>query len=204
MTHDTLHRNPELLDRQRSVLMVVDVQEKLVPAIHNGREVVRRSEFLLNAAERLQIPVVVSEQYPQGLGPTVTELRDHPAVGHIFDKTRFSAADCFCAHLGISPETAPDAHSSRDQVVLAGIESHVCVLQTAFDLLGRGFRVYIVEDAAGSGTERDHSTGMQRLRDAGAVICSAESVVFEWCETADADEFKTLSKLVRGLRAEES
>lgn len=202
MTDDALLRNPELVDRQRSTLLVVDIQEKLVPAIVRGDVVVQRTTFLLNAAEQLGVPVVVSEQYPQGLGPTVSELRGHPAVGHIFDKTRFSAAECFCAHVGIGAETAPDAHSSRDQVILVGIESHVCVLQTAFDLLGRGFRVYVVADATGSGAQSDHDIAMQRLRDVGVVICSAESVVFEWCETADAEEFRTLSKLVRGLRAE--
>lgn len=202
MTDDALLRNPELISRRRSTLLVVDIQEKLVPAIHLGEVVAQRTLFLLNAAEQLRIPVVVSEQYPQGLGPTVSELRGHAAVGHIFDKTCFSAAECFCAHLGISPEMAADADGSRDQVILAGIESHVCVLQTALDLLGRGFRVYVVEDATGSGTQRDHEIAMQRMRDAGVVICSAESAVFEWCETADAEEFKALSRLVRGLRAE--
>ncbi len=201
MTDDSLLRSPELLDRRRSRLLVVDVQEKLVPAIHGHDDMLKRIEFLLNAAELLAVPVTVSEQYPQGLGPTVSALREHPAVGAVFDKTRFSAAEKFCEQTGLSSESAPDAHDGRDQVILCGIESHVCVLQTAIDLLGRGYRVYVAEDAAGSGTPRDHQTGMSRMRDASAVICSAESVAFEWCETSDSREFRAISKLVRGLRA---
>ena len=95
---------------------------------------------------------------------------------------------------------APAAHDGRNQVVLVGMESHVCVLQTGHDLLARGYRVYLAEDAAGSGTQHDHEIGVRRLNDAGATICTAESVAFEWCETADTDQFKVMSKLVRNLR----
>ena len=201
MPDSALLRSPELLDRRRSRVLVVDVQEKLVPAIHRGNDIVSRIGVVLNAAQQFEVPVIVSEQYPQGLGPTVSELADHPAIGATFDKVRFSAADCFCEHIGISVNMAPDAHDGCNQVILAGIESHVCMLQTGLDLLARGFRVYIVEDAAGSGTQHDHEIGIRRLQDAGATICTAESVAFEWCETADDDQFKAISKLVRGLRS---
>jgi nicotinamidase-related amidase len=201
MSDSALLRSPELLDRRRSRLLVVDVQEKLVPAIHGGDDIVRRIRFLLSVAEHLEIPVVVTEQYPQGLGHTVSGLTGHPAIGATIDKVRFSAADCFCKHIGISAVLSPDAHDGRNQVVLAGLESHVCMLQTGLDLLARGFRVYVAEDASGSGTQHDHEIGIHRLRDAGAVICTAESVAFEWCETSEADEFKPISRLVRELRA---
>ncbi len=200
MSDSALLRSPELLDRQRSRLLVVDVQEKLVPVIHRSDDIVRRIVFLLNVAQQFEVPVVVSEQYPQGLGPTVSELASHPTVGTTFDKVRFSAADRFCEHVGISAEMAPAAHDGRNQVVLVGMESHVCVLQTGHDLLARGYRVYLAEDAAGSGTQHDHEIGVRRLNDAGATICTAESVAFEWCETADTDQFKVMSKLVRNLR----
>jgi len=200
MTDSALFRSPELLDRNRSRLLIVDVQEKLLPAIAGGDEIVRRITFLLDAAERFTIPTVVSEQYPQGLGPTIAALGDHPAVSTRFAKTHFSAADGFCEHVGIAPETAPDAHDGRDQVVIAGIESHVCVLQTAMDLLGRGYRVFIAEDAVGSGFRHDHEIAMTRLNASGAAVCTSESAAFEWCAEAGTEPFRSLSRLVRNLR----
>jgi nicotinamidase-related amidase len=201
MNDTALFRSPELIDRLRSRLLVIDVQHKLVPTIHRGEDIVRRITFLLNAAQHMEVPVIVSEQYPQGLGPTVSQLADHPAIEVTFDKVRFSAADRFCEHIGINSDTAADAHDGRDQVILVGIESHVCVLQTAFDLMARGFRVFVADDTTGSGNQIDHETSMQRLRNAGATICTAESAAFEWCETAEAECFKAISKLVRDLRA---
>ena len=201
MSDSTLLRNPELLDRQRSHLLVVDVQEKLVPAIHRRDTIIRRIRFLLDVAQQLDVPVTVSEQYPQGLGHTVSELGTHPAVGTTFDKLRFSAADRFCEYVGVSPDMAPDAHDGRNQVILVGMETHVCILQTAHNLLSRGFRVYVTEDAVGSGIQHDHEIGIRRLKDAGATICTAESVAFEWCETSAVDQFKAISRLVRELRA---
>jgi len=200
MTDSALLRSPELLCRHRSRLLVVDVQEKLIPAIHRGVDLVRRIKFVLEAAQLFQVPVVVSEQYPCGLGHTVSELANHPAIGATFDKVRFSAAECFCEHVGISANMAPDAHDGRNQVVLVGMESHVCMLQTGLDLLARGYRVYAAEDAVGSGSQHDHEIGVHRLRDAGVTICTVESVAFEWCETAEADQFKAMSRLVRNLR----
>ena len=201
MSDSALLRSPELLDHQRSRLLVVDVQEKLVPVIHRSDEIIRRIVFLLNAAQQFDVPVAVSEQYPQGLGQTISELASHPKVEITFDKVRFSAADRFCEHVGISAEAAPAAHDGRNQVVLVGMESHVCVLQTGHDLLARGYRVYLAEDAVGSGTQHDHEIGVRRLHDAGATLCTAESVAFEWCETSDSEQFKGMSRLVRDLRA---
>ncbi|MCH2213285.1 MAG: isochorismatase family protein [Fuerstiella sp.] len=200
MTDSALLRSPELLCRHRSRLLVVDVQEKLIPAIHRGIDLVRRIRFVLEVAQLFQIPVVVSEQYPHGLGHTVSELAGHPAIGFTFDKERFSAAEGFCKHTGMSAEMAPDAHDGRSQVVLIGMESHVCILQTGLDLLARGYRVYVAEDAVGSGSRHDHEIGVQRLRDAGATICTVESVAFEWCDTAQTDQFRAMSRLVRSLR----
>ena len=196
-----MFRSSELLNRSRSRLLIVDVQEKLIPAIPGADEVVRRIEFLLNAAQLFSIPVFVSEQYPQGLGQTVCRLADHPAASRRFDKVRFSAADGFCGLIGSPPETAPDAFDDCDQIVIAGMESHVCVLQTAIDLLGRGFRVFVVEDAVAAGSRHDHCMAMQRLTAGGATICTAESAAFEWCAEAGTDTFRSLRCLVRSLRS---
>jgi len=201
MSDPVFRRSPELLSPGRSRLLLVDVQEKLIPTIHDHEAIIRRATFLLDAAQQMEIPVTVSEQYPKGLGPTISALADHPAVGTTFEKVRFSASEQFCDELGLGDHIAPDAHDGRDQVLLVGIEAHVCVLQTAFDLTARGFRVYVAEDAVGSGAARDHAMGVQRMRDAGITICTAEGAAFEWCETAEAEQFRTMSKLIRELRA---
>jgi len=201
MSDSEFFRSAELLSRHRSRLLVVDVQQKLIPVIHDRESIVRRIRFLLDAAEQMEVPVMVSEQYPQGLGATIEEIAKHSSVSRVFDKLRFSAADAFCEQTLLQNAVAPDAHDGRNQVVVVGIEAHVCVLQTATDLLARGFRVYIVADAVGSGSASDQMIAVQRLRDAGATICTAEGAAFEWCETAEADQFKTMSKLIRELRS---
>ena len=203
-TDASLHRHPDLLSRHRCHILVVDMQEKLVPTIAGHMELGRRIQFLLEAAGTLSVPVTVSEQYPAGLGPTVPTIRDHPAVGKVFEKQRFSACEAFCESVDLIPDMAPDAHEGRDQILLVGIEAHVCVLQTAFDLMAAGYQAYIAEDATGSGRANDHRSGIRRLRDAGAVICSAEGAAFEWCETAEAPEFRSMSQLIRQLRTEEA
>jgi len=200
MSDPAFRRSPELLSQFRSRLLVIDVQEKLIPTIYDGDAIVRRIRFMLDAAQQLKVPVIVSEQYPKGLGPTISELADHAAVETTFAKMRFSACEQFCDHAGLGADIAADAHDGRDQILLVGIEAHVCVLQTALDLAARGFRVYVAEDAVGSGAARDHATGIQRMRDAGITICTAEGAAFEWCETAEAEQFRTMSKLIRGLR----
>ena len=186
-------RNPDLLDRQRSQLVVIDVQEKLLPVILDGDAVVKTIRFLMDVACELDVPVVVSEQYPKGLGPTVPEICNHAVSAATFEKLKFSAAD------GLGEDRTADG---RDQFVLTGIETHICVLQTAFDLLGRGHRVYVVADAVGSRDAFDKKTALDRIRDAGGVVCTAESVAFEWCEVSGTETFRAVSKLVRNRAIE--
>ena len=191
----SLRRSPELINRRQSQLLVVDVQQRLMPAIHDADRIESRIVLLLDAAAVLDVPVIVSEQYPKGLGPTVDSIAQHRISRQWFEKIRFSAAEEFqalCA--SADPATAVDR---CDQVIVVGIEAHICVLQTAMDLLAQGYRVFVVEDAVSSRRESDHRTAMDRLRDAGAVVCTAESVVFEWCEEAGTDEFRAISRLVR-------
>jgi nicotinamidase-related amidase len=191
----SLRRSPELVSRYRSQLLIVDVQQKLMPVIHNADRVENRIVLLLDAAAALGVPVIVSEQYPKGLGATVDLIAQHQVSRHRFEKIRFSAAEEFQA-LCTSGDSAM-AVDRCDQVVIVGIEAHICVLQTAMDLLAQGYRVFVVEDAVSSRRESDHRTAMNRLRDAGAVVCTAEGVVFEWCEEAGTDEFRAISRLVR-------
>jgi len=179
-----------LLDATRCCLLVIDVQEVLVPAMADPARVIKGAALLMQAANRLAIPVVVSEQYPRGLGPTVAELRALAPEGAVLDKVHFSCA----ADSALKGKL--DGAGAK-QVVIVGIEAHVCVLQTALELLAEGWEVFVVADATASRTEANHALAMARLAAAGATIGSVEMVVFEWLRRAGTPEFKELSKLVK-------
>jgi nicotinamidase-related amidase len=174
------------------VLVVTDVQERLFGAMDAERrdDMVRNLKILLAAARRLATPVVVTEQYPKGLGHTLPELRvllgDTPAL----EKTAFSA----CGAAGFVERLR---EVGADPVILTGVEAHVCVLLTALDLLGRGFRVSLVADAVCSRRGATMELGLAQARQAGAVITSTETVVFQLLGSADTDAFRELSKLLR-------
>lgn len=179
-----------LLDRDRSALLVVDVQERLAPAMAESEAVVGRVRLLLEAAGRLGVPAVVSEQYPKGLGGTLEELRPLLEKADVIAKTVFS-----CAR---EPRYLEALRSrDRSQVVICGMETHVCVLQTALDLKGHGFDVHVVADAVGSRRPASRELGLARMRHAGCVIVESEMVVFEWLRAAGTDEFRELSRLIR-------
>ncbi|HFA60288.1 MAG TPA: hydrolase [Rhodospirillales bacterium] len=179
-----------LLDRTRSLLLVIDVQERLAPAIAEGGARIARTRLLLEGAGHLEVPVVVTEQYPKGLGPTVADLRPLPEGSRLFEKITFSAMReaAVADHL---------AARGREQIVLCGMESHVCVLQTALDLLARGYRVFVVADACGSRRPQSHELALARLRQEGARAVNVEMVLFEWLERAGSDLFRTVSRLIR-------
>lgn len=174
------------------VLVVTDVQERLFGAMDAERrdEMVRNLKILLTAARRLATPIVVTEQYPKGLGRTLPELRvlldEAPAI----EKTSFSA----CGAPGFAERLSSLA---ADPVILTGVEAHVCVLMTALDLLGRGHRVSIVADAVCSRRPGTMDVGLAQARQAGAVITSTETVVFQLLGTSDTDAFREVSKLLR-------
>lgn len=190
-----IRRSPELLANSRSQLLVVDVQEKLLPVIQNADSVRQNCIYLIEAARALNVPVFASEQYPRGLGTTVREIADLLTPELTFEKMRFSAADGFQEVCASDNGTA--SVNRRNQIVIVGIEAHICVQQTAFDLLARGFDVYVAEDAVGSRFEKDCSAAMRRIRDSGAVVVTSESVAFEWCEVAGSETFKAVSRLTR-------
>ncbi|MFV0441945.1 MAG: isochorismatase family protein [Planctomycetaceae bacterium] len=181
-------RSPEQLSRAHSRLLIIDMQVRLLASVPQAEEVTTRCGLLVRGAQLLGVPVSVTEQYPRGLGPTVPALID--LLPERVEKLRFSSAASF-----EWSQSAGDG--DRPQVVVAGIETHVCVQQTVLDLLASGFVVAVVADAVASRRERDAATALQRMRDSGAVVTTAESVLFEWCETAAAAEFKALSLLVK-------
>lgn len=183
-----LPRSPLLLGRDDSALLIVDVQTKLVGLIDENQRLVWNNRRLIDAAKIFDIPVLATEQYPKGLGGTVPELAERLESAKA--KTRFSCGEC--------KELFADLMSAgRRKVVIAGIESHVCVMQTALDLLTAGFEIYVVVDAVGSRGQLDHQTAIRRMELAGAFLTTTESVMFEWCEASGSDEFKAISALVR-------
>jgi len=183
-------RSIDLLSRNDSRLLVVDVQEKLVPHIPVGDSLVANCKKLILGAKILDVPVSATEQYPQGLGPTVAELAD--LLPTISEKLEFSCAPCLGWN---SPAEQADG---RFKVVVCGIESHVCVQQTVLDLIGQGFRVYVPADAVASRNKFDWEVALKRMEASGATITTTEAVLFEWCEVAGTREFKEISKLVTG------
>jgi nicotinamidase-related amidase len=167
-----------------SALVVIDVQERLAAAMPSGEPVVRATGLLLEAAGRLGIPVWLTEQYPKGLGSTVAEVAAKlPAGSQRIEKMSFSA----CGALPLS----------RPQVVLAGMEAHVCVLQTALELAAAGREVFVAADAICSRSEANYINALSRMELAGVVVTNTESVVFEWLRDASNEHFRTISKLIR-------
>jgi nicotinamidase-related amidase len=181
-------RNPDLLSAANSRLLIVDVQDKLLPPISNGPRLVHNCRRLIDGAKIVSVPVYGTEQYPQGLGPTTAELATR--MGPRVDKLIFSCA----AVLGWGQ--AADATDEREQVVVAGMETHVCVMQTVLDLIAGGFRVYVPVDAVGSRGELDAKIALERMAASGATLTTVESVLFEWCERAGTPEFKQIQKLI--------
>jgi nicotinamidase-related amidase len=180
--------HPMQMSPSDTALLVIDVQEKLVPRIQGAQAMVHNIAFLIDAARLLGLPVLATEQYPRGLGPTVPELRER--LPERPDKVGFSA----CA----VPSVVETLHrGARPKVVLAGIETHVCVLHSALDLLGQDFRVYVAADAVGSRYPLDHEYGLRRMEQAGAILTTSETCVFEWAGGADHPKFKDLSRLVQ-------
>jgi nicotinamidase-related amidase len=183
-----------LLARDKSQLLIIDVQEKLLPAIAGKDRVVERCVRLVRAARRLGIPITLSEQYPQGLGPTVDTIREAFANdGFVGDKVEFS-----CLRSEALRERLHELRrQGRPQVVIGGTEAHVCVAQTAIDLEAQGFEAFVVADAVGSRSKVSRKLALGRLLNSGVDIVDSEMVTFEWLERAGTPEFKELQALVK-------
>jgi nicotinamidase-related amidase len=177
---------PMLIHSERSVLLLVDLQERLYPVIHEGAQVLDHSLWLTRAAQRLGVPVICTEQYPQGLGATLPALRALLPDSAVVEKIHFSAV----SEGGVF--AAPGGE--RAQFVVAGTETHVCVLQTVLDLLDAGRRVFVVDEAVGSRRPSDKALALERMRRHGADIVSREMVAFEWLRRAGTDFFRQVSR----------
>ncbi len=180
-----------MISPENSLLLLIDLQERLMPAIRRADQIIANTRRLVLGANELGVRVAATEQYPQGLGPTVA------AITEVFSedvrplpKKSFSCLGC--------PEFSDRIDGEHYQnILLCGVETHVCVLQTALDFLEREKTVFLPTDALGSRFLTDHETALRRLEQAGAVLTTTETTLFEWCRTADNPAFKTISRLVK-------
>jgi len=175
-----------LIDAERSALLVVDLQVKMVPAIADHEAVVANAVWLIRVAQKMGVPVAAVEQYPKGLGPLVPAIRQLLPDGAVATKNHFScvAANCLAGLPG----------GDRPQMVLLGMETHVCVMHSALDLLEDGKEVYVVADAVGSRRPFDRDTALTRMRDEGVRVVTREMVVFEWLGKAGTPVFREVSQ----------
>jgi nicotinamidase-related amidase len=187
---DSLPSNPDLMSARDTALVVVDVQQKLIGLIPGHERIVWNIRRLIDGAGVLGVPVIATEQYPRGLGATVPELAER--LGEVYSKLTFSCTGC------------PDVDFAQSlrargihKLLLAGIETHVCVQQSVLDLMAAGMRVYLAVDAVGSRGKIDHETALGRMDSAGATLTTTEAAMFEWCRVAGTPEFKKISTLVK-------
>ena len=180
-----------LLDREECFLLVVDVQERLAPAVLRSEEVVANAERLVRAAARLEVPVLMTEHCAAKIGPALPELRQLVPEDAILPKVHFAA--------GREPGCAARfAELERSQCVIAGMETHVCVLQTAISLKEAGYHPHVASDAVSSRGTADKEAALARLRDAGIGLVPSEMAIFEWLERGDDAAFRDLLPLIKG------
>jgi nicotinamidase-related amidase len=183
----------QALEAERCALVVVDIQEKLLPPIFQKELLVRNAKLLIRAAEILKIPALVSTQYSRGLGNTVAEIASLLPEANAIDKDKFSCfgSDMFCAAIKRVP-------GNRNTLLLCGMEGHICVMQTALGALREGYIVHVASDAVSSRTEWNWKIGLERMRAAGAVISSTEMMIYELMRSSASAAFKQMLPHLRG------
>ena len=180
----------KLIQRDNLVALLIDVQEKLVPAMHQADLLLNNCEKLLLGLEKLNLPLLISEQYPKGLGSTHNHLANFKIRATTIEKTCFGCME--------NPEFVKTlTHTEKKQVLVFGVETHVCVLQTVFQLLESGFEVFVDFEAVSSRSEKNKDMALSRMAQRGAQLVSTESIFFEIMRSTSAPEFKDISRLVR-------
>lgn len=176
--------------KEKAIAVVIDIQERLFPAIHENEKLSRNVPLLIEGLKVLDVPLIVTEQYVKGLGPTIPEVAASIQGIERIEKSSFSCCD--------EPRFMMDvASSGRDQVIIAGIESHVCVLQTVIDLQHAGYHAVVVEDCISSRKLSDKMMALERMRREGAVITTYEAILFELLRHSGGETFKAISRLVK-------
>ncbi len=179
-----------LIDRKKSLGLIIDIQEKLYPHINGHEKLIKQTAKLIKGLKALRIPVIVTQQYTKGLGPTIPKLQKHLSDIEPIEKTAFSC----CGE--------PDFNSAlqgqdKSYILIAGIEAHVCVQQTALELHAKGYLPVIIADCVGSRTLSDKEIAIERMKSGGCIITTYESLLFELCRKAGTPEFKEISKIVK-------
>lgn len=184
--------NAMRLDVDRAMVLVIDLQESLLPLIDCHQEIVESARFLLRGCSVFELPTLATEQYPKGIGPTHESIKTEldRIEAPVLEKLTFSS----CGDEGIRSKLRD---VDREQIIVTGIETHVCVQQTTLDLLSMDYSVYVCADAVGSRTGLDHETALDRMRQAGAVVTTTESVLFELCERSGTPRFKAMLELIK-------
>lgn len=182
--------NKYRLEKEDTILMIIDLQEKLMAAMPEKNKVYKNAGLLITIAEKFQLPIVLTEQYPRGLGSTVEEIKSKlPDNHHRLEKVRFSA---------MIPEMVDLLKKTgRKTILISGSETHVCVFQTTRDLVEQGFNVHVVRDAVCSRFKENFQNGLSLMREAGAVITNTETVLFDLLIDATSPEFRSISALLK-------
>ncbi len=178
------------IELNQSAGLVIDIQEKLFPHMAQNEELLRRTSILLEGLRVLNIPLIVTEQYPKGLGPTIQPLTGLLKDELVHEKISFSC----CGDPAVMDQIQA---LDRDILIICGIEAHVCVLQTVVDLLEQGYRPVVVEDCISSRNPADLRVAVERMRSEGAIISTSESILFELARVAGTEQFKAISRLVK-------
>lgn len=177
------------LNRDEAALLIIDIQERLVPAMLNGEAVIRNNCILLEAADAFAMPVLLTEQYPRGLGGTVAEISEKIGESPVFEKISYTA---------LIPEVLNHLEGlGRKKIIVTGMETHVCVFQTVRDLLEKGYQVFLASDAVASRTKSNYKNGLALMSQMGAVVTNTETIVFDLLKQAGTPEFKRMSKLIK-------
>lgn len=180
-----------ILNEKNSLVLIIDVQEKLINAVYNKQSLEKKSVIMANTASILKIPVIVTEQYSKGLGETILSIKDvlGEQAGY-YEKTSFSAIE--------NPTIASAIDkSARKQIVIFGIETHICVSQTVNALKSKGYDVTVISDACGSRSEYEHKAGLERIKENGAHVITTEIALFEWLKGARHAKFKEIQNLIK-------
>jgi len=177
------------LNREDTVLLVIDIQEKLVPVMKYKDQVINNNKILISAAKEMKFPVIATEQYPKGLGQTVPELFE------LIDNENIFAKNSFTAYTDEVKKTLMAL--GKKKVLITGMETHICVFQTTRDLINDGYQVYLVKDAVASRTKNNFINGIELIQSLGAVITNTETAVFDLLKISGTPEFKTMSKLIK-------
>lgn len=185
-----MERHPKILQKQKTALLVIDIQERILSVIHEVENVIQNTLKLINGFNIMNLPIYYTEQYPKGLGITEARIKEALGSNEAIQKLTFS---CYGA-VNLFDEMK---EKNIEQVVVCGIESHVCVQQTVLDLLANGFQVNVAYDSVSSRRKSDYEISIARMRSNGAEILGTESVLFELLNACGTEEFKAVSKLVK-------